>query len=97
MKDDKPHKKIIALGDDAWEKRHPELKELAVKPQREHGEHNFTVRSDTGAVIEVQLANRVFYVKAVAKGSWKASPTVRWAEKGSTRQTWLWLKGVTGF
>ena len=76
------------------------------KPQKARtGKFNYTIKSASNGsyycVVEVQLANKQFYVKK-AKPEFKMSATIKWNKFDSTEAAWIhvkqaieWIEGST--
>lgn len=57
------------------------------------GKLNYTIRNNTGARVEVQLGNQIFFLKAAAGGHpIDAKPTVCWQKYETVQQCWDHVK-----
>ena len=57
------------------------------------GQYSYTIRNKSKLVsIEVQLRNRVYYVK---KCSIKVEKNIAWAKHGGAEQAWQYVKTLT--
>jgi hypothetical protein len=63
------------------------------------GKKSFTIRSKTSdARVEVQLHNKLYYVKKVAHGlPFDFSKTVSWQKHGGAESAWTHVKLITGW
>ena len=63
-----------------------------------HGEHSYTLRSRSGARVEVLLRSRAFFIKSTSPGIQRAGgPYVPWSRLGAPATTWMALKAEVGY
>ena len=79
----------------AWLGKVPEEAYPAASPK---GRANYTVYAPNGAVIEVQLQSRAFYLKKAAAGVQDASRrSVAWNKHGGAWEAWTLSKRMVGW
>ena len=62
------------------------------------GMHSYTLKATNGAVLEVLLAKKCYYIKKYADGFAPAStPTVSWSKHGGAAESWVVAKQLSGY
>ena len=90
------------LGPEGWAERYADaLNGLGrhLWPQTaKHGQHSWTLRSQSGATIEVLLRSRAFFLKTAAPGCAIEAPHhLNWAKCGGIDAAWELACNKTGF